>query len=359
MQTIRYAPPALPARRNATLRTLFQAAWLALFFTATTTGYSFTALYALGDSLSDTGRSPAPPTNYFNGRFSNGPLWVEYLSAQLGLTYNPTNNFAVSGSTTAGLASQFAGLTPSTNLASALFTVWSGGNDFLNNASLGFNDAGWSNVIATALLNLTNAIGAVYTNGAREVMAPNLPNLGQIPAVSGQPGGFPAYLDSKVALYNSLLAAALTNAMQQNPGLRIYPLDVNSLFTRIISAPATFGVTDTTNGALEDPNLADKSFTGPGADYLFWDNIHPTTKVHGLIAALAFQGVGVRLNLARNGANFNLTVLNLEPGLPYTIQSSTNLFLWSDSQTLTAAGTNATVVVTNGPGAKAFYRVRY
>jgi hypothetical protein len=87
--------------------------------------------------------------------------------------------------------------------------------------------------------------------------------------------------------------------------------------------------------------------------------IHPTTKVHAFLATLAFQGVGVQLNLGRNGANFNLTVLNLEPGLPYYIQSSTKLSLWSDSQTLTAASTNATVVMTNRLGAKVFYRVRY
>ncbi len=358
MRTRRYWPLALPVRRFAALRTFFPAILLALFLT-TTTGYSFTALYALGDSLSDTGRNPPPPTNYFNGRHSNGPLWVEYLSPQLGFPYNSSNNFAVSGSTTADLASQLAGLTPSPNLASALFTVWSGGNDFKNNVNLGMNDAGWSNVIAAAVLNLTNAIDALYTDGAREVLVPNLPNLGEIPALSGQPGSFRAYIDTKVALFNNLLAAALTNTMQRNPGLRIYPMDDNSLFARIISTPATFGITVTTNGALEDPNLTDKSFTGPGANYLFWDTLHPTTKVHALLATLAYQGVGVQLYLARNGTNFNLTILNLEPGLPYYIQSSTNLSLWSDTQTLTAASTNAIVVVTNGPGTKTFYRVRY
>ena len=52
-------------------------------------------------------------------------------------------------------------------------------------------------------------------------------------------------------------------------------------------------------------------------------------------------------------------VLNLSPGLAYTIQSSTNLSIWSDYQTLTAAGTNATVTVTNTPGTNIFYQVRY
>jgi thermolabile hemolysin len=342
----------------ATTRAVLPAVLLAVLLTATT-GYSFTALYSFGDSLSDTGRNPAPGSSYFDGRYSNGPLWVEYLSAQLGLSYNASNNFAVSGSTTSNLVSQIAGVVPSPNLHTALFTVWSAGNDFLQNVSLGVNDAGWSNVVATAVLNLTNAIDTLFTNGAREVIVVNLPNLGHTPAASSFPPGFPAYLDSKVALFNTALASAITNVMQRNPGLRIYPLDANSLFNSILSAPASFGFTVITNGALEDTNLTDKSFTGPGANYVFWDIIHPTTKLHALIASLAFQNVGVELNLARNGTNLNLTVLNLSPGLPYTIQSSPNLSAWSDYQTLTAAGTNATVTVTNMPGTNEYYRVRY
>ena len=128
------ATPA--ARPTATARLIFPALLLALLFTATT-GRSFTALYVFGDSLSDTGRNPPTGTNasnYFNGRFCNGPLWVEYLSTNLGLPYNPSNNFAISGSTTSDLLTQIAGLPASSNLSSGLFTVVSGGNDFLDGA---------------------------------------------------------------------------------------------------------------------------------------------------------------------------------------------------------------------------------
>ena len=61
---------------------------------------AFTALYSFGDSLSDVGNVfaasggtvpaplfPFPPGGpaYFDGRFSNGPNWVDDLSAKLGL----------------------------------------------------------------------------------------------------------------------------------------------------------------------------------------------------------------------------------------------------------------------------------
>src|SRR5262245_14581793 len=76
-----------------------------------------TEVVVFGDSLSDTGNLflasggtvATPP--YFNGRFSNGPVWVEVLADKLGLDA-PTpsvlggTNFAFGGAETgAGLSS--------------------------------------------------------------------------------------------------------------------------------------------------------------------------------------------------------------------------------------------------------------
>jgi phospholipase/lecithinase/hemolysin len=335
---------------------------LTLLFTATA-GRSFTALYVFGDSLSDTGRNPPMGTNasnYFNGRFCNGPLWVEYLSTNLGLPYNPSNNFAISGSTTSDLLTQIAGLPASSNLSSGLFTVVSGGNDFLDSAqTLGTTNSAWSNMIANAVLNISNAVSTLFTNGAREILVGNLANVGQTPSFVGTPAGYSNYVDSKVAVFNTMLASAVTDAMQQHAGLRIYLEDNNLAFGTILTNYVAFGFTDDSIGALQDPNLTNKSFTGPGADYVFWDPVHPTTKVDILTAAAAFQSVGVQLQMAHSGTNLNLTVSNLYPTLSYTIQSSTNLTTWSNYQTFTATNTNATMVLTNRPPAKSFYRVGY
>jgi hypothetical protein len=73
---------------------------LALAFTLSVSGLSeaqqnrwgnraeFTGLYAFGDSLTDTGNLPTEfqlPPPYFDGRRSNGILWVEKLAAYLTL----------------------------------------------------------------------------------------------------------------------------------------------------------------------------------------------------------------------------------------------------------------------------------
>jgi phospholipase/lecithinase/hemolysin len=321
-------------------------------------GYSFTALYVFGDSLSDTGRSPAPPPNYFDGRFCNGPLWVEYLSTNLGLAYNASNNFAVSGSTTSNLQSQIAGLPASTNLHSGLFTVWSAGNDFLDSAGLGVNDPAWNIVITNAVFNLTNALGMLYTNGAREIIVGNLPALGYTPAFIGTPPGYTNYINSKVSTFDTALAGAVTNVMQRSPGLRIYLMDNYTLLDNILAAPAAYGFTVITNGALEDSNLTDKSFNGPGADYVFWDIIHPTTKLDVLTAAEAYVSVAAGLGVKISGTDLNLTVSNLYPGFAYTIQGSTNLTMWTNYESFTATSTNTMMTVTNA-GKRAFYRVGY
>src|SRR5437660_8377950 len=48
-----------------------------------------TQMVVFGDSLSDVGNvyaaTGSPPAPYYPGRYSNGPIWVERLAANLGL----------------------------------------------------------------------------------------------------------------------------------------------------------------------------------------------------------------------------------------------------------------------------------
>jgi phospholipase/lecithinase/hemolysin len=324
-----------------------------------TPGYSFSALFAFGDSLSDTGRNPAPVENYYNGRYSNGPLWVEYLSGELGFAYNASNNFAVAGSTTANLATQVAGVAASPDLARALFTVWCGGNDFIDNASLGLNETAWNAVISSAVMNLTNAASGLYAKGAREILVGNLPDIAQIPAAASLPEIYQTFLGEQVASLNTQLGAALAIVGHNSPGLRIYSADFYTLFNEMYTAPASYGFTVATIDALDDTTLTNKSFTGPGQYYVFWDLIHPTTKSHALIAQAALQVAGVQMELTGSGGNASLLLGHLSPSISYTIQTSLDLKAWTNYQTITATGTNATVVLTNGLAGAGFYRVAY
>src|SRR5690606_33362232 len=69
------------------------AAPLVVFYACCTSAYAgpFSGLVVFGDSLSDMGNIAQasvdifPGRYYYNGRFSNGPVWVESLSVGLGL----------------------------------------------------------------------------------------------------------------------------------------------------------------------------------------------------------------------------------------------------------------------------------
>ena len=78
------------------------------------------------------GREPAEPLLHYNGRWSNGPLWVEYLSERLGFAYNPSN-YAHSGAQCDDTFRAGERFTTTNNVFQSLFVVWAGGNDFSRN----------------------------------------------------------------------------------------------------------------------------------------------------------------------------------------------------------------------------------
>ncbi len=147
-------------------------------------------LYVYGDSLSDmgtvfraTGGMYPPLPSYFQGRYSNGRVWVEYLAEHLRLSYSQTNNFAYGGATTVrvrntlipGLLTQVQSFTQThqqTNL-NALYVLWAGANDYLQGVSSA----------TVPVENVTRAIASLANVGAKNILVANLPDLGQLPAL--------------------------------------------------------------------------------------------------------------------------------------------------------------------------------
>jgi phospholipase/lecithinase/hemolysin len=189
----------------------------ALLAWSATPASAYTALYSFGDSLSDVGNVfaasfgtiPAPP--YFEGRFSNGPNWVDDLSAKLGFLTPVTasadggNDFAVGGAQTGPTSvnsgvplvdlnyqvQEFKVLNPSPS-AGALYTLDVGANDIGNAISASaknpsFNIAGF---LTQAVGNTVGAIDALYADGARNLLYYEVPDLSVVPAFeSGGPLG--------------------------------------------------------------------------------------------------------------------------------------------------------------------------
>lgn len=289
--------------------------------TPSPTAPAFSQILVFGDSLSDVGNLrdrmedrgvnyPGGEYNYSDGRFTNSSdtdpgsdlyvgVWHEQLSRTfLGRTaetpsHSGGNVFAFGGATTEDGTKDFSiigvlgnditvtidnigqqvddyitrrGVDPN-----ALFVIWGGGNDLINDDSA-------DNVSATAG-RVAMLMSRLADAGARNFMIPNVPPLGAVPRY-GDDGEVQATKHAASAAYRAELASSLDavvgNLAAQGIQAQLYRLDIWSLFVREVAAPQTFNFTDIYNparGADVDPDT-----------FLFWDDIHPTTAAHYQIA---------------------------------------------------------------------------
>src|SRR5262249_8611207 len=142
--------------------------------------------------------------------------------------------------------------------------------------------------IQTGVLHNSNAVANLYAKGARTILAQGELDVSHSPytllTFEGDTNGL-----SKLREYEAKSNAGFSNSVlalsRRLPDLRVIWMDLFSKFDEVLMNPAQYGFTNATRAALDDPSLADKSFTGPGADYVFWDSLHPTTKLHELLTA--------------------------------------------------------------------------
>jgi phospholipase/lecithinase/hemolysin len=281
-----------PVARGLCAVSLVGALFVALFSVQAS---AYSAMYVFGDSLSDTGNvfaatgGTVPGAPYAAGRFSNGPVWVETLSANLGLgPVNPSllggKNFAWGGATTGGtpapsfpgtdLTSQVAGYLGGVGGvadASALYVVWGGGNDVR------------AGNVTNTVANLSAMITSLATAGAVNFLVPNLPDIGLTPdAIAGGPAAV-AGATFLSTLVNSQLAAAIPGLIS-GLSINIISLDVFGFLNNTIAGAPGNGYTNT-NQPCFDSSVP--SLCGNPNNYIFWDGIHPTATAHQDLGNLA------------------------------------------------------------------------
>jgi phospholipase/lecithinase/hemolysin len=267
----------------------------------------FNQLVVFGDSLSDTGNlskglgglfPPSPP--FFDGRFSDGPLWLEYLAPELGISQ--VIDFAVGGSTSGrsniasllaagqdlgklpGVLDQidlFAGQlaasgAPQAN-PNALYVVWGGANDFL---ALPQDPLAAIRSVLASVGNVAQAVTTLAGLGAKTILVPNLPDLGVTPFVATRNLTIQATIFS--SLFNTLLLGTL-GSLESDLGIDIVQVDTFSLSEAIARRPSEFGFTNTTTPLFQQLVNQPTQLVNPGT-FVFADDFHPTTAVHRLIS---------------------------------------------------------------------------
>jgi len=292
---------------------------LAIFSAVISPYHTRGEIFVFGDSLSDGGNcwvatgGRLPPTPLYRLRQStDGPVWVEYFAKLLGEpvpgpSLQGGTNYAFSGSRAAGFSwygtpnvrlqvSTFLQVKDLRIAADDYFVIWAGANDLFFDPHLGKR-----NTVDNGVLEIVKSIEVLHANGACKLIVLNLPPLGQTPYIQANPGAV-ADLDAASLAFNVALATALTELDDRHANLKIAQVDICGLFLDIQQHPQKF--------RLNNTQVASTLFDGgsifclghalnPDVDpscSLFWDGVHPTTRVHEVIGELAHQVANSMLN---------------------------------------------------------------
>lgn len=274
----------------------------------------FNRVVAFGDSLSDNGNLHAGTGGiiaagaYYQGRFSNGPVWVEYLNQKLGLDlYDwavaaaPSDFgsiFDMFKSVPYTMQNELKDFTASIEqvgmtqdeLSKMLFTVLFGGNNFARDVKGTPKEV--SDDFVTFISNIVNL-------GARHIMVINLPDLSVAPKFNFDPAQAEV-MRAKVVESNRLIEEKLNLYKAQHPNISFYHVDLFKFTDDVIQNPAKYHITNTTEpcylGAIT--GSYDPTFVCENPEtYLFWDRLHPATTFACTIADLAVNEIFEKLTM--------------------------------------------------------------
>ena len=190
--------------------------------------------------------------------------------------------------------SQATNFSPPAKPELCLYHFWAGYTDFLRDTNSLGDDVVWNSRIGSGVGNISNAVVQLYGKGARSIVVPNVFDRSREPwaiTLFGSNSANQLLFRQRISEFNAALAGALKNIDQAKPDLRLYALNMQSRVDDLDTNAASYGFTKTFPDAIDDPALIDKSFTGPGQDYLYWDDHHTTSKAHKFIAAWNLEAI--------------------------------------------------------------------
>ncbi len=276
-------------------------------------GTPLTNMVVFGDSLSDNGnlfeymhhQLPQTPP-YFDGRFSDGPIWVEHLAQSYFNTDAALHlkDYAFGG---AGVLSEQNDdeelftlkreintyLLAHNNQAdpNSMFFVWIGGNNYL-----GVPDD-VNETVNEVVNGIESGLERLVKMGAKHLTLVNLPDLSKTPlakVLDAEPQ-FATYSET----HNKALLAMFEKLREAHPEVQWLFFDTNQIFSDIYAHPADYGfnqIQETCYDALVQPtspktvlnmvsSVHPKQNHPQNCDgYFFFDLIHPTKQVHQLTA---------------------------------------------------------------------------
>lgn len=308
---------AITLRRLAGAAALVACTFAGALVPTTASALSYSDLVIFGDSLSDTGNLnilmptyiPGTGQPYYEGRFSNGLIWTDYLAAGLGQGGDATsfqrggNNYAFAGARTGSASSidmktqvdLYWGSSHAAADPDALYVLVGGGNDMRDARSVsvadGGSDASRQAAAEAAIANLKASMSTLADRGAKNVLISNLPDLAFSPEAF-MLGKTSESADAS-ARFNSLIGGL--EAYGDFLGMDVDVLDMSGVMKQVRENPSVFGMTNVT---LPCAGFTGSEAYGPGtatacSQSLFSDGLHPSNLAHQYLAQAAFTALGV------------------------------------------------------------------
>lgn len=283
--------------------------------------FSFTPpknIVVFGDSLSDNGNLyeymnhaiPASPP-YFEGRFSNGPVWAEMLQKYFEERGQKIHllDYAFGGAAIAEGPEDdelYFTLRREINTyllahddkadADNLYVVWIGANNYLG-LEPESDEASLDTTVDAVVRGIRHGLGKLAKAGAKNVLVINLPDLSQTPLskMFDMAGLFRSVSDK----HNQALAETIDRVKAKYPEVNWYAYDVGIVFDKLINDPAAYGITNFSDTCYESvipepqgartmlqvaAKIQPKKKHDACDGFLFFDPVHPTKIAHQAFA---------------------------------------------------------------------------
>lgn len=290
---------------------------------ATTQISKFRNLVIFGDSLSDPGNLNKrtlgfylPPKIFYKSRFSNGPIWADYVQGVL--VDWEVKNFAVGGAKTSdeSLTSRF--FVPSLiqqvdafsrserpEPVSTVVAIWIGPNNYLGRPEMIQDEKGapdpkkLTTYVASVMKDIRSAVLHLQSFGYKNFLIGTMPELGVVNQNPREP---------RLATSDALFAA--TAIHNQNLGTLIAELrsdrsvDATAVNTfhageinqKTIENPSDWGFSHLDKpcfeGSVRGQFYGEEKFCDDPSGYKFWEYIHPNTKMHCYYASQFLNNLG-------------------------------------------------------------------
>ncbi len=273
-----------------------------------------TKLLVFGDSFSDPGNlnkitqgAALPPRVFYKSRFSNGPIWTDYVSGGLNWTLD---NYAVGLAETRSGGSMGEAEIPSflqqiseskselkkMDFASTLVVIWVGPQNYIKHA-VKAQDANQNPVtevlekqVKSAISDIQDGIEDLKDIGFRQFVIGTMPELGGLNRnPKDPPKASDVTLYAATSAHNSALRAMLKDLPKEMPEVNMTIFQAHEVNQKTNENPKNYGFNRLDApcyvGNLQGRFDGVKAFCTDPSGYKYWEYVHPSSKMHCIYAS--------------------------------------------------------------------------